>query len=301
MTPSPSPIASGLIQSNVSLGPLTTYKTGGPARLYAKPENLSHLRELAEFVSVADIDVLVLGRGSNLLVADAGYEGLVVHMAEGFSEVSFDGLKVHAGAGAPLPRLARATVAAGIAGLEFFVGVPGSVGGAVRQNAGCFGFETRDRLKTAHILDLETGQEGDFTPDELEMSYRHSILSAHHLVVTAVFTGESIDVSKSDDRLKEITRWRKANQPGGTLNAGSIFKNPAGESAGSIIDGLGLKGLTIGKVSVSRKHANFFVAEKNASSADIRSLIDEVKTRVQDATGIVLEPEIRLIGFRDVD
>lgn len=301
MSPRRSLLDSGRVQLDVPLGPLTTYKTGGPARFFAKPVNLTELRELAGFVGGEGVEVLVIGRGSNLLVADAGYEGLVIHMAEGFSELSFDGLEVSAGAGIPLPRLARASVDAGIAGLEFFVGIPGSVGGAVRQNAGCFGVETRDRMTTAHVLDLRTGLEFDASPDELDMAYRHSNLMSHQVVVSARFAGLSADVSGSSDRLKEITRWRKENQPGGTLNAGSVFKNPAGESAGSLIDRAGLKGLSVGKVSVSQKHANFFVAGRGASSSDIFSLINEVRRRVQRASGIELEPEIRLVGFDDGD
>ncbi len=291
------PINSSLVVSNRDLAPLTTYKTGGPARFYARPGDIADLERLAAFLNETSVSVLVIGRGSNLLVADSGFDGLVVHMAEPFSEMHFDGLEVTAGSGTPLPRLARASVEAGISGLEFFVGVPGSVGGAVRQNAGCFGVETRDRMISTRVFDLATGTDATLGPDDLEMSYRYSNLRSSQVVVSALVRGISSDVSEGTDRLKEITRWRKANQPGGTLNAGSVFKNPPGTSAGFLIDQAGLKGFAIGAVAVSEKHANFFVAGRTASSTDIRSLILEVQRKVHESTGVRLEPEIQLVGF----
>lgn len=301
MSPIQDLIASGLISQDVDLGPLTTYKAGGKTRFYAKPENRDQLRTLADQIARESMPVLILGRGSNLLVSDSGFDGMTIHMAQGFSNVEFDGLSVVAGSGAPLPRLARNSVAAGIAGLEFFVGVPGSVGGAVRQNAGCFGTETKDRLIAASLIDLGSGEEFTATRDELQMSYRHTAVRPHWVVMTAEFRGTSSDVSQSGEKLKEITRWRKENQPGGTLNAGSVFKNPEEASAGFLIEDAGLKGHSIGNVSVSMKHANFFVASRGASSADVRELVLEVQRLVLADTGILLEPEIQFVGFDDDD
>jgi UDP-N-acetylmuramate dehydrogenase len=294
-------VRSGIIQTEVSLGPLTTYKAGGPSRFYARPEGSEQLREVAAAVKAQDLDILVLGRGSNLLVSDRGFDGLTVHIAAGFSEIVFDGIEVEAGAGAPLPRVARGSVDAGIAGLEFFVGVPGSVGGAVRQNAGCFGVETRDRLVSAQIVDLSSGDWFTSTPEALEMGYRHSKVRPEWVVVSARFAGTGRDVTESKDELLRITRWRKENQPGGTLNAGSVFKNPPGTTAGYLIDSAGLKGFEVGDVSVSGKHANFFVALPTATSAQIRALIFEVRDLVAERTGVVLEPEIQMVGFDDDD
>ena len=292
-------VEEGIVERNVALGPLTTYKAGGASSYYVKPDGPEHLSRVVAALQGLDLPILVIGRGSNLLVSDRGFDGLVIHMAQGFGEMTFEGLTVVAGAGAPLPRVARGSVDAGIAGLEFFVGVPGSVGGAVRQNAGCFGVETRDRMTKATIVDIGQRREFEATPDELEMSYRHSNVASDWVVVSATFEGTSDDVAGSKDELREITRWRKENQPGGTLNAGSVFKNPEGTSAGALIDQAGLKGHSIGGVSVSEKHANFFVAKSDASSSDVRALIFEVRDLVEARAGVRLEPEIQMVGFDD--
>lgn len=290
-----------LIEQDVMLGPLTTYKSGGPARYYAQPRHRSDLIALSDFVKQTEERVLVLGRGSNLVVSDSGFPGLVVHIAGGFNEIIYDGLEINAGAGTALPLLARGSAVHRIAGMEFFVGVPGSVGGAIRQNAGCFGVETKDRLLGAHILNLATGEEFDISPTDLELSYRHSSVQTTWVVVSARFRGTSDDTSRSSEQLKEITRWRKEHQPGGTFNAGSVFKNPTGDTAGFLIDQAGLKGHSVGGVSVSQKHANFFVATREATSSQIRSLIFEVRDLVAERAGVVLEPELQMVGFDDLD
>jgi UDP-N-acetylmuramate dehydrogenase len=291
----------GLLEESVPLGPLTTYKSGGPSRLYSRPEGPEHLSRLAAAIRGLDLPLLVLGRGSNLLVADTGFDGITIHMAGGFAEISFNGLEVEAGAGAPLPRVARASVDAGIAGLEFLVGVPGSVGGAVRQNAGCFGVETRDRLISADIVAMKSGDSFTLDVDRLGLGYRRSNLEPDWVVVSAVLAGTGTDTAQSADELRRITRWRKENQPGGTLNAGSVYKNPPGTTAGFLIDSAGLKGFAMGEVSVSDKHANFFVATQQATSRQVRDLIFEVRRIVAERTGVVLEPEIQMVGFDDDD
>jgi UDP-N-acetylmuramate dehydrogenase len=291
----------GLLEEFVPLGPLTTYKSGGPSRLYSRPEGPEHLSRVAAAIRGLDLPLLVLGRGSNLLVADTGFDGITIHMAGGFAEISFNGLEVEAGAGAPLPRVARASVDAGIAGLEFLVGVPGSVGGAVRQNAGCFGVETRDRLISADIVAMKSGDSFTLDVDSLGLGYRRSNLEPDWVVVSAVLAGTGTDTAQSADELRRITRWRKENQPGGTLNAGSVYKNPPGTTAGFLIDSAGLKGFAMGEVSVSDKHANFFVATQQATSRQVRDLIFEVRRIVAERTGVVLEPEIQMVGFDDDD
>jgi UDP-N-acetylmuramate dehydrogenase len=291
----------GLLEEFVPLGPLTTYKSGGPSRLYSRPEGPEHLSRVAAAIRGLDLPLLVLGRGSNLLVADTGFDGITIHMAAGFAEISFNGLEVEAGAGAPLPRVARASVDAGIAGLEFLVGVPGSVGGAVRQNAGCFGVETRDRLISADIVAMKSGDSFTLDVESLGLGYRRSNLEPDWVVVSAVLAGTGTDTAQSADELRRITRWRKENQPGGTLNAGSVYKNPPGTTAGFLIDSAGLKGFAMGEVSVSDKHANFFVATQQATSRQVRDLIFEVRRIVAERTGVVLEPEIQMVGFDDDD
>jgi UDP-N-acetylmuramate dehydrogenase len=175
--------------------------------------------------------------------------------------------------------------------------VPGSVGGAVRQNAGCFDVETTDRLITARILDLADGTIRESGPSQLDLSYRHSNVSADEVILSARFQGEKGPEEDGKRLMREITRWRKENQPGGTLNAGSVFKNPPGMAAGDLIDRLGLKGMAIGSVSVSEKHANFFVAGPDATSAQIRELVERVKDTVLERSGTMLEPEIQFVGF----
>lgn len=292
-------VGSGSIVENVALGPLTTYKSGGPARYLIEVENLDGLERLISSDVLTDMPVLVLGRGSNIVVSDAGFPGLVIRLGPGFSEIEIDESVVSAGGSAPLAQVARASVKAGRTGLEFFVGIPGSVGGAVRQNAGCFGVETKDRLIEATILDLGSGVVETRSPDDLEMSYRHSNIDATRVVLTATFATQPGDVAEGLEELRRITRWRRDNQPGGTFNAGSVFKNPPGATAGELIDSLGLKGTSVGDVAVSSKHANFFVAGPNATSSDIRRLVDVVKDRVFEETGTILEPEIQFVGFED--
>ena len=292
-------IASGMIREHVPLGPYTTYKSGGPARYLAEVADIEALDDLVASGVVADRPVLVLGRGSNLLVADAGFDGLVIRLGPAFGVVEVVGTSLHAGGAAPLAQVARSSVDAALTGLEFFIGVPGSVGGAVRQNAGCFGTETRDRLLEASIVDLTDGKMGTFGPDDLDLSYRHSNVTPTRVVLRAVFQALPGDKDAGRAELRRITRWRRDHQPGGTFNAGSVFKNPVGTTAGKVIDSLGLKTMRVGDVAVSEKHANFFVAGSSATSEDIRKLVVAVKDRVFEETGTMLEPEIQFVGFDD--
>jgi len=289
----------GVLRAGVPLGPLTTYKAGGPAKWFAQVSDVATLEELVASGVTSEYPVLVLGRGSNLVVADAGFDGLVVQLAGSFGEIRVGSGSVVGGGAAPLPRVARAAVDAGLLGLEFFVGIPGSVGGAVRQNAGCFGRETKDVLVAADLFDLREGSSRRATPKDLGMGYRHSNVSSSEVVVEAVFAASPGDRKAGREEIRRITRWRKEHQPGGTLNAGSVFKNPPGEAAGEIIDRLGLKGLRVGDVRVSEKHANFFVAGPAARAADIYRLVEEVKDRVFAATGTMLETEIQFVGFEE--
>lgn len=286
-----------LVSHGVALGPLTTYKAGGPAKLFAEVRTSEELDMLVDSGLTRDEQVLVIGRGSNLVVADSGFDGLVVKLAGDFATASVDGFEVEAGGAMPLPRLARLAVDAGVVGLEFFVGVPGSVGGAVRQNAGCFGLEARDCLVSAELIDLGTGARSTRGPDDLDLSYRHSNVAPKEVVVSATFRGSHGDMAAGKEKMREITRWRKEHQPGGTLNAGSVFKNPPDIAAGQLIDDLGLKGMSVGDVAVSEKHANFFVAGPDATAGDICRLVRLVKDAVFERTGTILEPEIQFVGF----
>lgn len=284
---------SGAIQEGVLLHRLTTYKLGGPARWFFEP------RSVAELVAATPIDVpvLVVGRGSNLVVADEGFDGLVVHLGASFAHRRFERDAVVAGAACPLPTLARDAAREGRAGLEWMVGIPGSVGGAVRMNAGCFGFDTAESLVSAQVVDLSTGDVLTRDAAGLDLTYRHSNITAVQVVVEATFRTKPGLRHESEQKMREITRWRREHQPGGTLNAGSVFRNPPGDSAGAIIDRLGLKGHRVGGASVSEKHANFFVADRTATASDVHSLVHDVRDRVLKATGVELQPEITFAGF----
>lgn len=287
------------VQRDVPLAPMTTYKVGGAARYFAEPDGLEDLRSLME-VTPADLSVVVLGRGSNVVVSDAGIDGLVVRLGRGFGGVDVQPSgTVVAGGAASLPMLARTAAAAGRSGLEFYVGIPGSVGGAVVMNAGGHGSDTRAVLLSALVFSLDTREVVRRDPGSLDLSYRHSNLTDNDVVVQATFTTGEVDPVDAEVTLREITRWRKEHQPGGTLNAGSVFKNPQGRTAGEIIDGLGLKGTSVGSVSVSEVHANFLVATKESTASDIFRFVHEIRGVVAERTGTVLEPEIRFLGEFD--
>jgi UDP-N-acetylmuramate dehydrogenase len=284
------------VREGIELAPMTTYKVGGPARWYTEPDDLEELRSVLS-VTPDDVEVVVLGRGSNVVVSDDGIDGLVVRLGRAFAAVDVrpDG-EVIAGAATPLPALARTAVASGRGGLEFYVGIPGSVGGAVRMNAGGHGSDTASVLDRAMVLDIDSRDIEARTPRDLALSYRHSNLTDRQIVVQGVFTTVDTDRTTAERLLREITRWRKEHQPGGTLNAGSVFKNPEAEPAGAIIDRLGLKGERLGPVAVSEVHANFLVATKEATASDIFLFVQHVKRIVAERTGIELEPEVRFLG-----
>lgn len=283
-----------LVRADVVLGPLTTYRFGGPARYLAEVGTLSELQRLISARSGEP--VLVLGRGSNLVIADGGFDGLVIRLTGEFERIEIEGTTVVAGGAAWLPTVARRSVDAGLAGLEFFVGIPGSVGGAVRQNAGGHGSETRERLESADLVSLTDGSAVTRTPDELDMSYRSTNIRADQVVTVARFATDLGDVDSGRELIASIVTWRKEHQPAAVYNAGSVFRNPVGDSAGRIIDALGLKGLSVGGVRVSEKHANFFVAAPGATASDLHGLVARIREIVLDETGIDLEPEIQFVG-----
>lgn len=285
------------VETEVAVGPLTTYKLGGPASYYAEVADRRQLDRVLEAWRGSGLPLLVLGRGSNLVVADEGVDALVLRLSGDFATVEMQPEAVRAGAGVRLPQLARAAVTEGRLGLEFYVGIPGSVGGAVRQNAGGHGRETRDVLIEATVLDAARGQVDVRSAEDLDLAYRHSSIGPSDVVVDARFDFEFGDPARGEALMREITRWRKEHQPGGTYNAGSVFKNPPGDSAGRIIDALGLKGTRVGDVEVSEKHANFFVAGPAATATDLYRLVHEVQALVAARSGVLLELEIQFEGF----
>jgi UDP-N-acetylmuramate dehydrogenase len=289
--------ASGVLAENVPLAPLTTYGFGGPARYFLEAHDESQVLGLAAALRAEPVPVLVLGKGSDLAVSAEGFPGLVIHPATGLAGVAVggDGLVV-AGAAAPQPAVARRCSAAGRGGLEFMVGIPGSVGGAVRMNAGGHGSDTSEWLTRARVVDLAGGEIREVASADLGLAYRHSNLADTDVVVAATFRTLSRQRREGEAIMREIVRWRRAHQPGGAHKAGSVFKNPAGDSAGRLIDAAGLKGMRVGGVAVSEKHANFFVAGAGASPQDFFDLVRQVQRRVREASGVDLEPEVRFVG-----
>jgi UDP-N-acetylmuramate dehydrogenase len=278
---------------------LTTYRLGGPLSIAVRIADDDELAALADVVSAHDVPVLVVGRGSNLLVADRGFAGVGVVLTGAFEELTIDVAAgtVFAGGAVPLPVLARRTAAAGLAGLEFFVGIPGSVGGAVRMNAGGHGRETREVLTRAWVADLRTGTGPvERAAADLDFGYRHSSVGTTDVVARAELRGVADDPDECAHRIDEVVRWRREHQPGGA-NAGSVFRNPAGDSAGRLIDAAGLKGLRIGGARVSEKHANFFQADEGATAGDVHALVVEVQRRVHQHSGQCLRPELQMVGF----
>lgn len=284
------------VRKDVPLGPLTTYKVGGSARWFCEPVDLEELRSILELVPEGTT-IVSLGRGSNVVISDAGIDGLVIRLGGAFGAIDeTQSDRIVAGAAVALPLLARTAAGAGKAGLEFYVGIPGSVGGAVRMNAGGHGSDTAAVLVEAVVVDLDSGSIATRSVDSLGLSYRHSDLTDSEMVVQATFSTVPGDVAELSAAIRSITRWRKENQPGGTLNAGSVFKNPSAEAAGAIIDRCGLKGSSIGPVQVSPLHANFLVATSDATASDIHDFVFEIRSRVLAMTGIKLDPEIRFLG-----
>lgn len=280
--------------------PLTTYHVGGPIGLLVEVESIDDL--LAASARLQDLDVAccVIGRGSNLLVADRGYEGVALRLGVGFESVDClsDRDRVRAGGAAPLPVLARHSAAAGRRGLEFFVGIPGTVGGAVRMNAGGHGAETVDVIESATLLTIGNTELVEATATDLAFGFRQSAVRDDQIVVAAEFRASRGDPNEARAEIDEIVRWRRANQPGGQ-NCGSVFVNPVGDSAGRLIDSCGLKGQKVGGASVSEKHANFIQAEPGATAADIVDLIESVRAVVRESTGVEMRTELRLLGFED--
>ncbi len=288
----------GRVTRDAPSADLTTYRCGGPLAVLVRAGREDDLRAISHAVKRGPVAVLVVGRGSNLLVADGGFDGVAVLLDGAFEALDIDrgAGRLRAGAAVALPVLARRAAAAGVGGLEFYVGIPGSVGGAVRMNAGGHGAETADVIVGARVFDLADAHAHDVTRADLGLGYRRSALTATAVVVGADFRGRADDPEACAERIDDVVRWRREHQPGGQ-NAGSVFTNPPGDAAGRLIDAAGCKGLRVGGVVVSEKHANFFVAEPGAKAADVAGLVELVRARVEAASGVRLETELRFVGF----
>lgn len=284
------------LRSDVTIAPLTTFRLGGPAALYLEPDSIDDLRVVARAVEATALPVVILGKGSNVLVADAGVDGLVLRLGRGFRWAARDGTALTAGGAMPLPALAGIALTHGLAGLEFGIAIPATIGGAVRMNAGAHGRTLADVAERIDVFDLATGGARSVVGGDAGFRYRGSGFGPLDLVVGArlrLAPGDPVAIRAAMD---EARAWRRETQPIAEPNCGSVFTNPPGDHAARLVDATGCKGMRVGGARVSEKHANFIVAGPQARAADVLELIGRVQSAVEERWGIHLEPEVRLVG-----
>ena len=274
----------------------TTFRVGGPVALMALPKRDSEAAAVVRTARELGITPFFLGNGSNLLVADEGYDGLVVKLAGEFNELREVDRQLESGAGVLLSRLANAALGRGLTGLEFAGGIPGSVGGAVTMNAGAYGGEMSQVITSVRVMDL-TGNITELTNEACNFSYRRSVFEdGTRLILSARFALAQGDPEEIRTKMDDLAERRREKQPLEFPSAGSTFKRPPGHFAAALIDRCGLKGLTVGGAQVSEKHAGFVINKGGAACADILALMKEVQRRVYEQTGVQLEPEVKLLG-----
>jgi UDP-N-acetylmuramate dehydrogenase len=285
----------GRVMPNQSLAELTWFRVGGPAQVLFMPEDEA---DLADFLAhlPAEIPVVVVGLGSNLIVRDGGVPGVVIRLGRGFGEVRVeDGWRIRAGTAAPDVKVSRAAQEAAIAGLAFFRGIPGAIGGALRMNGGAYGRETKDALIEARGVDRQ-GRVRVFSTGDMQYSYRHCGAPDDIVFTQALFQGAAGDGAEIAAEMDKITESREATQPIKSRTGGSTFKNPPGHKAWQLIDAAGCRGLKVGDAQVSQMHCNFLINLGSATAADIETLGETVRRRVKEHAGIDLEWEIKRIG-----
>jgi UDP-N-acetylenolpyruvoylglucosamine reductase len=291
------------VERDYPLARLTTVRTGGPGDYYARPQSLDRLVELLRWADSEQIALGVVGSGSNLLIADAGFRGLVMKLDGELATIEQDGERLLCGGGARLPQAAARAARAGLSGLEFGVNIPGTVGGAVKMNANAYGGDLSRVLEWVEIATPDGA--GRREPGQLGFSYRRSNLGPREVVARASFALVPADPDSVKGTLAEMRAARKAAQPSGIKTFGSTFKNPEdpraeGRSAGVLLDEAGCRGLTVGGARFSDKHANFVENTGTATTADVIALMAEGRRRVRERFGVELEPEVQLLGEVDV-
>jgi UDP-N-acetylmuramate dehydrogenase len=282
------------------LAPLTTFRIGGPAALYLEAEDEGDLTVAAEAIAAARVPWIVIGKGSNILVSDGGFPGLVLRLGKAYRWVARDGARLHAGGSMPLPALAGVALAHSLSGLEFGVAIPASVGGAVRMNAGAHRGSMDQVLERIELYSVVDANRSAVAAGQVGFRYRHSDLPEASIVIGATLhlrPGEPPDIRREMD---EARAWRKATQPLAEPNCGSVFKNPPGDHAARLVEAVGAKGLTVGGAMVSEKHSNFIVARPGATAADVHRLVRMIQDRVAERFGVPLEPEVQFIGDFDL-
>ena len=289
----------GRLKANAPMSDITWFRVGGPAQLLFTPADED---DLAYFFTnkPRDLPVTVIGLGSNLLVRDGGIPGLVIRLGRGFNEIeALENYQIRAGAAVPDMKLARAAAEHGIAGLSFYRGIPGSIGGALRMNAGAHGGETRDFLIEARAVDF-SGQKLTFKAQDMGHTYRHCGLPYAYVFTSATFQGRAGSREEIEAANAEVAAYREEKQPVKDRTGGSTFKNPPGHSSWKLIDEAGCRGLRVGGAVVSEKHCNFLINEGGATGTDIERLGETVRKRVFENSGIQLEWEIKRLGVAEV-
>jgi UDP-N-acetylmuramate dehydrogenase len=278
------------------LAPLTSFRLGGPAALYVEAESQDDLAAVARIVRATGIPFVVIGKGSNILVSDRGFPGVVLRLGRGFRWAARDGDRLSAGGSMPLPALAGVALSHSLAGLEFGVAIPASLGGSVRMNAGAHGRSLDEVVERIEVFDLDEGRRRDIPADRAGFRYRGSSLPERGVVVGATVRlrpGDPADIRRLMDEARE---WRRATQPLAEPNCGSVFTNPPGDHAARLVEAVGGKELSVGGARVSRKHANFIVAGPGSTARDVHRLITDLQARVRDRFDVELEPEVRFVG-----
>ncbi len=271
----------------------TTLGTGGPARWFFRPAGRAELISARQVIP-ADIRILPLGRGSNMLIPDTGFDGLVIDLSD-VNELRVEGCHIHAEAGVRMSAIARTCAEHGLTGLEFMATVPGDLGGGIAMNAGAFSQQVSDTVELVELVDRQ-GKVSEIEAGELAMSYRHTALPADTLILSAHFELTPDTPEAIRERMRTMRSRRSSTQPLNRPNCGSVFKNPDGDHAARLIEAADLKGVRIGGACISERHANFIVNEGEASSADVLALIERVRLVVKKKFGIMLEPEVRIVS-----
>lgn len=288
----------GEVRADEPLAGYTTLRVGGPAAALVHVDSVGALAALGEVCAETATPWAVLGRGSNVLVADAGWPGVVVLLGRGFRGVEVAGEQVVAGAGEPMPGLAVDLARRGLSGLTFGIAIPGTLGGAVRMNAGAHGSALADVLDWVELARLDSGGAVErWRRDELGLGYRTSSLPDGAVVLRAGLGLRRAEPGELASELAELRRWRRAHQPVGTPSCGSVFRNPVGDAAGRLVEAVGLKGRRVGGAQISPRHANFITTERGATAADVHALITEARRAVAERCGVTLATEVVLLGF----
>ena len=288
-------ISGSLVQEDAPMAKYTSFRAGGCADLLVQPQNTKELQDVLQILQEEECPHMVLGNGSNVLVKDGGYRGVIVKLGSGFDHVAVEGNTIRCGSGALLSAVAKAAADAGLTGMECLSGIPGSIGGAVFMNAGAYGGEMKDVLVECRHIDSD-GNLGSLKGDELGLAYRTSAYEHNGFIITTlVMKLKKGDKSEIKARMQELLQRRKDKQPLEFPSAGSTFKRPEGHFAGGLIEECGLKGCSVGGAQVSEKHAGFIINKGGATAQDVLDLIKYVQDRVFEEKGIHLEPEVRLI------